>query len=231
MSLASIAFLLVGPSLGRAAAPVITNAAPVEIHYNAGSPDDVQFGYRIVATGSPTKFEATGLPPEATLNPATGWINGSRNHPGVYDVTVRAANADGAGTAMVRLSIHPAATGVVSSHGNFRAGQNFSFTVRYNVPVNVTGIPRLTLAIGPLAAPEFKAAVYVSGSGTNELVFQYVVAGNDAAPDGVRLVPSAPAGGAICDASGLTASSSLPVRYFVSGITIAAIGSPSSISL
>ena len=231
ISLVSIAFLLVGPSLGRAVAPVITNAASVEIYYDAGIPGDVQFGHRIVATGSPTTFEATGLPAEATLDRTTGWINGSRNHPGIYDVTVRATNADGAGTASVRLTIHPAATGVVSSQGAFRAGQNFTVTVRYNTPVTVTGVPSLTLAIGPLAAPEFKAAGYVSGSGSNELVFRYVVAGNDAAPDGVRLVPRAPAGGAICDASGLTVSPSLPMRHFDAGITIAAVVQPSSVAL
>jgi hypothetical protein len=98
--------------------------------------------------------------------------------------------------------------------------------VRYNTAVTVTGNPSLAIAMGPLAAPEFKAAVYVSGSGTNELVFQYAVAGSDAAPGGVRLVPSAPAGGTICDASGLTVSPSLPVRHFNSGITIAAIAMP-----
>jgi hypothetical protein len=214
---------LAGANLGRAAAPVIVHGAPVEILYNVSIPGDAQFGYRIVATGSPTDFAATGLPPDATLDRATGWINGSRNHPGTYDVAVRATNADGTGTAIVRLAIHPTATGVISSSGRFHAGQTFTFTVRYNAPVTVSGTPHLTLALGPIAAPEFKPAVYVSGSGSNELVFEYAVADDDLAPDGVRLLPSAPAGGAICDASGLAASPSLPVRHFVSGITIATV--------
>jgi hypothetical protein len=62
-------------------------------------------------------------------------------------------------------------------------------------------------------------------------VFRYVVAGNDVDPDGVRLLPSSPVGGAICDASGLTASPSLPVRHFVSGITIAATATNASVIL
>jgi hypothetical protein len=169
--IASLALLLASAGIGRAAAPTIAAAAPVEIFYNASVPGDAQFGYRIVTTGSPTSFDATGLPPDATLDRTTGWINGNRNRPGTYDVTVRATNADGVATATVRLAIHAAATGVISSQGNFRAGQNFTFTVRYNTPVTVTGTPQLTLAIGSLATPDFKAAVYLSGSGTNELVF------------------------------------------------------------
>jgi hypothetical protein len=219
---ASLALVLAAARLGRAAVPVIASAAPVQIYYDASIPGDVQFGYRIAATGVPTTFDATGLPPGATLNRSTGWINGSRNHPDIYDVAVRAANADGTATATVRLAIHPAATGVISSQGNFRAGQSFTFTVRYNAPVIVTGTPHLTLAIGSL--PMLRQAVYVSGSGTTELVFRYAVAGNDVDPTGVRLLPSAPAGGVICDANGLTASPSLPLRHFVSGITIAATG-------
>jgi hypothetical protein len=219
----SLALLLAGSGLARAAAPSIAPGAPVDLYFNAGNPGDSQFGYRIVATGSPTAFDATGLPPDATLDRATGWISGSRNFPGVYDVAVRATNADGIGAATVRLAIHAAAIGVRSSQGIFRAGQSFTFTVRYNAAVTVTGVPHLALAAGPTAAPVFKEARYVSGSGTNELVFQYAVTGDDVDSDSVRLLPSAPAGGAICDASGLTVSPSLPVRHFVSGITIAMI--------
>ena len=230
IGLASLALLLASAHVGRAAAPVIANAAPVEIFYHAGNPGDAQFGHRVVATGSPTSFDATGLPPGATLDRATGWINGSRNEPGVYDVAVTATNADGVATATVRLAIHPAATSVKSSQGNFRTGQNFTFTVRYNAVVTVTGTPHLTLAIGANAA--LKEAVYLSGSGTTELVFGYAVAGNDLDSIGVRLLPNAPVGGAICDANGLTASTSLPLRHFASGITIAAAasGSPSGFS-
>lgn len=220
-SIVSFALLLASAAVGHAAAPVISSLAPVDIFYDASSPGDAQFGYRIVTTGAPTSFEATGLPSEATLDRTTGWINGNRNQPGIYDVTVRATNADGVATATVRLAIHAAATGVVSSRGNFTAGQGFTFTVRYNAPVIVTGTPHLTIGVGSAAA--LKEAVYVSGSGTNEIVFRYAVAGNDVDLAGVRLLPSAPVGGAIRDASGLTASPSLPVRHFVSGITIAAV--------
>lgn len=61
ISLVSLALLLVSPAIGRAAAPSISAVAPVDLYFNVSSPGDDQFGYRIVATGSPTAFEATGL--------------------------------------------------------------------------------------------------------------------------------------------------------------------------
>ncbi len=232
-SLVSLALGLAAPAVGRATAPTLAYAAPVEIFYNASSPGDGQFGHRLVATGSPTMFEAAGLPPGATLDAATGWIYGTRNAPGIYDVAVRATNADGVGTATARLAIHATATGVMSSRGTFHTGQGFTFTVRYNAPVQVTGAPTLALVVGAAAAPKFKSATYVSGSGTTELVFRYVVTASDLDLDGVQLLPSAPLGGTICDASGLTAVSSLPLRHFVSGIKIVSAvtaGSPALLS-
>jgi hypothetical protein len=211
---------LTGPLV--AAPPAITSAAQMDLYYDAQNPGDVQFAYRIVATGTAVTFDANGLPPLATLDRATGWIVGTRNVPGVYDVAVRATNADGTTAATVRLAIHPAAIGVRSSQGVFRTGQTFSVTVNYNTAVVVTGTPRLSLAIGPIGAPVFKDAIYAAGSGTSELVFQYSVVAGDNDPDGVQLMSSAPTGGTISDATGLIASPSLPVRYFVSGITIQA---------
>src|SRR4051812_1885369 len=173
-----------------AAPPTITSAVQTDLYYDVQNPGDVQFAYRIVATGAAVTFDANNLPPLATLDRATGWIVGPRNVPGVYDVGVRATNTEGTGAAMLRIAIHPAAIGVRSSAGVFRAGQTFTVTLNYNVAVIVTGTPRLALAIGPAGTPVFKDAIYVSGSGTSELVFQYAVSAEDNDPDGVQLLPS-----------------------------------------
>lgn len=203
-----------------AAPPVITSAAQMDLYYDVQNSGDTQFAYRIVATGSAVTFDASGLPPLANLDRASGWIVGPRNVPGIYDVTVRATNAEGSTAAAVRLAIHPAVIGVRSSPGVFRVGQTFNVTLNYNTVVVVTGTPRLALVIGPAGLPVFKDAVYASGSGTNELVFQYSVSVGDNDPDGVQLLATAPSGGTISDTAGLIASPTLPVRYFVSGITI-----------
>lgn len=215
-----------GPVL--AAPPAITSPGTVDLYYNVEIPGDIQFSHRVVATGAAVTFEATGLPANTTIDRDSGWIIGSRNVPGIYDVAVRATNAEGSTATTVRLAIHPATIGVRSSAGTYRAGQNFSVTLNYNAAVTVTGAPRLALAIGPLGAAVFKDAVYVSGSGTSELVFSYAVVAGDDDADGVQLLPSAPVGGTIRDATGLLASPSLPVRHFVSGITIAAGSGPGS---
>jgi hypothetical protein len=214
-----------------AAPPAITSATKVDIVYDAAAPNDMQYGYRIVATEA-ASFSAAGLPPDAVVNTSTGWINGNRNTPGAYAVTVSASNADGTTTTTVQFSIHPAVLGVTSSRGSFSTGQSFDVTLHYNTAVVVSGAPTLTLAIGPAANPVFKSAVYAAGSGTSELVFRYTVSGGDADADGVQLLPGAPSGGLIAEANGVVAAGALPVKYFTSGITIVAgpggtLGGPS----
>jgi len=214
-----VLLFLAGPLFG--AAPTITSATAMDIYYNIEDPANVQFAFQVVASGA-TAFDATGLPPNATINRATGLINGSRNSPGAYDVAVSASNSDGTAQATVRLAIHPTVIGVQSTAGVFHSGQAIQFTLVYNTAVTVSGAPSLAIAIGPADAPILTNATYLAGSGTTQLVFQHLIAAGEADPDGVQLLPSAPSGGTISDASGLVASPTLPVRYFVSGITIAA---------
>jgi hypothetical protein len=219
-ALACLALGLAAAGAVQAAAPVITCPANVDLYFDAQSPNGSQFGVQLAAFDGATKFEATGLPPNSFLNATTGWINGNRSTPGRYDVTVRATNSDGTDSAVIHLFIHPATIGVKSSEGVFHAGQKFSITLHYNAPMIVTGTPTLALIVGSAGATGIKEAEYVSGSGTNELVFQYAVAADDYAPNGVQLLPRAPAGGLIADTTGLAATPTLPLRYFASGITI-----------
>src|SRR3954467_8556348 len=82
-----------------AAPPVITSAAQLDIYYDIQTPGDAQFSYRIVATGAAATFDASGLPALTTLDRTTGWIVGPRNVPGVYDIAIRATNAEGTNAA------------------------------------------------------------------------------------------------------------------------------------
>lgn len=217
-AIAAVLFAVASPLF--AAAPAITSPSQVDIWYNPQDPGASTYAYQIVATNTPTAYDAAGLPPESLVNRSTGWINGNSDVPGAYVVTVRAANADGTSAETVHLAIHPAVTGVTSTRGTYLAGQSFSFTLHYNTPVNVSGLPQLTIAIGPGGAEQYKAASYISGSGTTDLVFGYTVTSGDIDPDGVTLLPGGPTGGTITDAGGLSAAATLPLRYFTSGITI-----------
>ena len=79
--------------------PVITS--PTEASVNAGSP----FNYRITASDSPTRFGATGLPTELTLNVTNGVISGTPALARQYAVTLSATNASGVGYQPLTLTV------------------------------------------------------------------------------------------------------------------------------
>jgi Ice-binding-like/Putative Ig domain len=71
------------------------------------------FTYTVAATGSPTVYTATGLPPGVTLNSSTGVISGTPTAPGTYVVTVTSTNSSGTTSTTLTISITPPAS---SSH-------------------------------------------------------------------------------------------------------------------
>jgi hypothetical protein len=78
--------------------PIITSAG------EAVAVDGEAFAYQITATGNPTSFAATGLPPGLGVN-GTGLISGSSSAIGVYDITLGATNGSGTGNRLLRLSV------------------------------------------------------------------------------------------------------------------------------
>ena len=67
----------------------------------------------------------------------------------------------------------------------YGAGDAITFEVVFNQTVTVTGDPRLRFNIGSGSGAEY--ASYVSGSGTDTLVFSYTVLAADADTDGIYL--------------------------------------------
>ncbi|MBX7211676.1 MAG: putative Ig domain-containing protein [Verrucomicrobiaceae bacterium] len=67
----------------------------------------VSFSYQITASGSPTSFNATGLPAGLSVNTATGLISGTPNAAtaGTYNVTISASNSGGPGSATLVLTL------------------------------------------------------------------------------------------------------------------------------
>jgi hypothetical protein len=61
--------------------------------------------YRIVGTNEPTSYWATDLPPGLSINPNTGTITGTAITPGVFSVTISAANSDGTGYASLVIIV------------------------------------------------------------------------------------------------------------------------------
>ena len=112
----------------------------------------------------------------------------------------------------------PAVSSVAASAGNYGVGQVLTLTLNLSEAVNVTGTPTLTLNDGGTAS-------YVSGSGSNTLLFSYTVAlGQNTAALQVTGVS-----GAITDLAGNAVSpSSLPKTF--AGVTVATTPTISSIS-
>lgn len=73
---------------------------------------------------------------------------------------------------------------VLPAAATYRRGATLEFTVRFDEPVVVRGQPRLGLGLGAA-----QRAVYVSGSGTTELVFRYTVSAAVGGPRRLALAP------------------------------------------
>src|SRR5262249_40672948 len=107
----------------------------------------------------------------------------------------------GANKAIVIDTNAPTVTNVTSTSadGTYGVGATIPITVTFSTSVNVTGTPQLTLATGGPGT----AVDYTSGSGTNTLTFDYIVASGDTSADLDYLSTSSLAlnGGTIQDAS------------------------------
>ncbi len=68
---------------------------------------DQFFSYQIVASNSPTSFNADGLPTGLDVNTSNGLISGTPTAAGHFNVTILASNDSGTGTAVLKLKVNP----------------------------------------------------------------------------------------------------------------------------
>lgn len=112
-------------------------------------------------------------------------------------------------TAAVKVdAVAPSITQVdVPTNGSYKEGTTLQFTVHYSEQVNVSaGTPKLDVSLDAKTVQ----AEYVSGSGTNALVFQYKVLAGDADSDGIKLAAGISLNGAaVTDQAGNSASLTL----------------------
>ncbi|TDR24678.1 choice-of-anchor D domain-containing protein [Flavobacterium cheniae] len=80
-------------------APVITSSL------TASGNETVAFSYAIVATNTPTSYNATSLPAGLAINTTTGVISGTPTTAGIYNVTISATNAAGSDTETLVITI------------------------------------------------------------------------------------------------------------------------------
>lgn len=72
--------------------------------------------------------------------------------------------------------------------GTYKTGDTLCFIYRFSEPVILqgSGFPSLGLTMGSRS----RSATYVSGNGTDSMVFRYIVAADDLAPDGIKIAQS-----------------------------------------
>jgi hyaluronate lyase len=88
-------------------APVITS------NLNMVGITDTPVIYQITASGTPTAYDATGLPLGMSVNKATGFISGTPNRAGTYLATIIATNATGrSGYATLTINVSSSMSGL-----------------------------------------------------------------------------------------------------------------------
>ena len=145
-----------------------------------------------------------GNGPEQTVfaNSSTGAFTFTPIAPDTYDdgegvsatATDAAGNESDPGTGTVVASAAPAATiegvGITSTPANptgYEEGETVEVTVTFNEAVTATGSPFIELTIGS----SIVAASFASGSGTAQLVFEYVIEPGEVDADGISIFANA----------------------------------------
>jgi Divergent InlB B-repeat domain/Putative Ig domain len=157
------------------AKPVITSPAM------AGGKLNQTFSYTITASGSPTSYGATGLPPGLSVNPATGLISGTPAATGTFPVRVSASNAGGTGSEPRTLTVNqtyslaitgsPANGGAFAGGGTYDPGTVVSISETANSGYRAAGWGGTD---GSKTAAPTHAATTITMSGNRTLVANFV---------------------------------------------------------
>ncbi|MFJ2715159.1 Ig-like domain-containing protein, partial [Pseudomonas sp. NPDC087346] len=168
------------------------------------------FSYTVAAGDT----DANGLAlPANGLAVASGSIKDGAGNNATLSYTAVADNAsylvDTTAPAFSGVVISGVDSADVAKTGTLVAGDKIKVTLTASEAVTVNGIPTYTIDVGGVS----KTATYVSGSGTNTLVFTYTVAAGDSdAAGGITATAAALAlaGGGLTDAAGNTATLAVP---------------------
>ena len=143
--------------------------------------------------------------------------------------TIRDAAANNAGLALSSTgsttgvlvdALAPLTTSVnVPANATYIAGQNLDFTVNFNENIianTVGGTPLLAITIGSTT----RQATYLSGSGSNALLFRYTVQAGENDSDGIAIGNLAANGGTIKDVASNNASLTLNSVGATTGVLV-----------
>ncbi|MES2921190.1 MAG: DUF1800 family protein [Verrucomicrobiota bacterium] len=108
--------------------------SPLEVLLIQNSPP---YNYQIVASGEPTSFGATNLPPGWTIN-AAGLVSGTPTTAGVWHILLTATNSQGSGSAILNLEVIATGGQITRDVWTNVPGTDLS-SILLNTPPNETG--------------------------------------------------------------------------------------------
>jgi hypothetical protein len=226
--------------------PPVKQQIPAPAIYHAGESIDftVEYHEPVVVTGIPfipltvgsASRQANFL--QATGNQATFRYtvqNGDEDANGIVAGSVINLNGgqinDGLGTplstAVYKLALAdvqvdatiPQVTSVsIPANRNYTTGESFDFRLDFTEKVKVVDQPRLTLRTGSNGSvTQAVYAEYVSGSGTEKLIFRYTVQSSDLDTDGIEIGDLDRAIGSVVDLGGNPSNPTVaaPTSYFL----------------
>ena len=209
-------------------APTLTTSNPLVGSYTLG--DGIYTS--IYATGNPTRYAASPLPPGLAVNTATGVITGTLTTAGTYPVTVSAANALGSASAVVAFIVTPATavpafnyldaestgdTGISFGSVNLEASASPTSYAASNLPPGLSLNATSGVVTGtPTAAGTYQVAVSATNAvGTGQAVWTVVIYDTSVMQP---LLYSAKAG--VAAVVGRSFGDALPVETLVGGTAV-----------
>jgi hypothetical protein len=170
-SLASLAFTLSPPS--------ILNGG------NVSGTVGLPFNFGLQASGNPTSFGASGLPPGIVINPTTGVLSGTPTRAGIFSASLSANSAGGSGAGSLAITINttlvtpPVISSSTTAAGS--VGADFTYTITASgspTSFGATGLPS-GVTVNPVTG-------IISGVPTQAGTFLVQLSANNAGGAGSR---------------------------------------------
>ncbi len=174
----------------------LSTGGAVDVNYQSGSGSTLLIFSFDVAAGH---VDTDGYTFTSPISLGTGTIKDAVGNDASLDFSSFVAAAQTYSATVDISGRIPYITNVsVPASGTYVAAQNLDFTLDFDRTVTVTGTPYITLTVGSTS----RQAQYVSGTGTDSLVFRYTLVPGDVDTDGVSLATTITANsGTIADAT------------------------------